>query len=1046
MKHFCLIILVMLHFLNDRSYAQKDTTVTDLDFDIGITRDQDMNIWPVIRYTKSKEEKDLQLMFTIFRSKHEMQYRHKHNHFLPFYWSDSSISRRDLRIGTLFYPSIIAYSKDYDKTLSSFRLAEIAPRINLMEITNSPDGMYMENNFFFFVWYKNNKIERKSYFIVFPLYWGFKNDHRSTKTLFPLYSMRSNHGNKDSYLAVTPLYWRFRTTAFNSDVVFPLIWMKKEFKHNDTLVKKTVFPIYYSRKNNFSDHKVLFPFIWSQKSWYRSFTFFPFFSKGHSITGNNKHLIVSPLYWHFRDKDDHMNVFFPLLWTRKEGFGAKEKRMNIVFPLYWSFQKFNSGKKIIFPVVWQKKTDYYSSFTLFPLISKGKSDDNGKRHLVITPLYWRIITYNSRSDMLFPFWYYKSKGFTEDRRVFNYIFPLYFDYSYHEKSRQLFFPLIWNLSSPRYESLTIMPFFSKGNSGDMERRHFAVTPLYWHIHNKNSRFDFIFPLWWYKKKGSGLTAKNTHVIFPVYFSYKSRYKNNTVVFPFTWKFRNSHYKSFTLFPVYSKGISSDSTKKHYAVTTFFWHIENDDKRKNILFPLWWHTRKGFDEYEKVGNVIFPVFWDFRKFEERNTVLFPVFWYFSNPYKKSVTLFPLFSTGHTDDFKRRHLVLTPLLWKIKNYDEQAVVLFPLLWSFKKKDHVSTVLFPVLWHKKEPGSFSLTVIPFFSNKNTSDNKLNHLIVTPFFWKIKDYNESYTVIFPLWWKTKTESIGGTKNSAVFFPLYWSVKDASINKKVFFPLVWKFKNDTYSSFTFFPLYSSGKTEDKLNKHLVVTPLFWKYKRDNIDKTLLFPFFDYTAEGTEHKRFSIFYFLYRYNRYYSKRSSAFIWPVCEFTADTNYRYIRFTPVLWFKKSPELSYFTIQPFYYHRLTNKSENHRIFWELYNYEHIFDVKNSSNFLWKLFFSDRYNNGDFETRLLYLIYANVNKSGTREKSIFPFYYHHHNTKGNSTTSWCFYFFNSIKRQIADTDEYYIEKRICWLIRVKSNYRSLLNKGIDKNLIKSR
>jgi hypothetical protein len=1043
-KQFFLVLLLFCLFYYP-VIAQKDTT--KLDFDFGLTRDQDINVWPLLKYTRNKEERDLQLMFTLFRNQRNLQIPSKHNHFLPFYWNDSSNAGRDLRIGTLFYPSIAAYSKDAIKNTSSFRLFEIAPKINLMEVTNSPDGMYMENNFFFFVWYKNNKIENRSYFVVFPLYWGIKNEERTTRTIIPLFSKGSFHGNTDRYLAVTPFYWRFRTSAANRDVVFPLLWFKKEFKHNDTVVSKTIFPIYFANKNAYSNSKVFFPLVWSRKSWYSSFTVFPLFSTGKSGTDNNSHLAVTPFYWHFKTADGHKNLLFPLWWNEKEGEGSKEVRRNVVLPIFWSYKDQNKKNDVLFPILWLNKKKDYSSFTLVPFVSKGVSKDNGKKHLVITPLYWRITRYNSRTNLLFPLWYNKSKGFGDDRSFFNYIFPLYFDYRKSEISRQVLFPLVWSMKNNKYQSFTLMPLFSSGHNYDTSKSHFAVTPLFWHIQKGSSRFDFLFPIWWYKKKGSGEYAKYTHIILPIYFSHRSFYKNNKVVFPFYWKFKNEYYKSFTLIPVFSKGSSSDSSRTHYAVTCFYWHIKNKDKRRNILFPLYWNTRKGKGEFEKKSDVVFPLFWSFRKKDEKNNVLFPLVWQLKNYYRQSFTILPLFSSGHTNDNEHSHLVLTPFMWKIKNHDKERTVLFPLYWSFKEENEKKTVFFPLLWHNKTAFEHSLTFFPLFSSGGSADKSRSHLVITPLFWRTKNADELQNILFPLWWNIRKGKEAETEKTNVVFPLYWSKQDAYRNLKVFFPLIWKQEDPHYSSFTLFPLFSKGKSPVNENMHFAISPLIWKIRKADKTSFTLFPlFYSISDKEKESRKFNILYFVLRSSKTAEKSSFSLLWPVCEYASGKEYKYFRFTPFIWMKKSAEVNYFTFQPFYYHRVNDKSENYRLFWELYNFENFYGIKRSNNILWKLFFRDLYENGDHETRLIYLLYADVDKRGFKEKSIFPFYYHSSKPNGNQTNSWCFYFFNSIKREIPGTGEFYKEKRIFWLIRVKSNYQALIEKGLDKNIIKGK
>jgi len=67
-----------------------------------------------------------------------------------------------------------------------------------------------------------------------------------------------------------------------------------------------------------------------------------------------------------------------------------------------------------------------------------------------------------------------------------------------------------------------------------------------------------------------------------------------------------------------------------------------------------------------------------------------------------------------------------------------------------------------------------------------------------------------------------------------------------------------------------------------------------------------------------------------------------------------------------------------------------------------------------------------------------GEKTNSLFPFYYSTKNDNGEKTNSYLFYFFNSHKRKIANSNQFYQEKRIFWFIRYLSNYKALKEKGL--------
>lgn len=90
-------------------------------------------------------------------------------------------------------------------------------------------------------------------------------------------------------------------------------------------------------------------------------------------------------------------------------------------------------------------------------------------------------------------------------------------------------------------------------------------------------------------------------------------------------------------------------------------------------------------------------------------------------------------------------------------------------------------------------------------------------------------------------------------------------------------------------------------------------------------------------------------------------------------------------------------------------------------------------------RYQNGSYETRLLHLLYANVNLPEKREKSVFPFYYSVTYANGDKSVSVLFSFYNYFKQYKPDIKEYYQEERIFWFLRLRSNYEQLKRNGKD-------
>ncbi|MBI5217784.1 MAG: hypothetical protein HY958_02490 [Bacteroidia bacterium] len=1394
MKHVIYIIafLIPALLLTSSVFGQKDTTKSEMSFDFGITRGKNIDLWPIFKRFRSKERKDIEVLYPLFRYNRNYTNHTKHTNFFPFWWNDSSSVSKDLRIGTLYYPSLIHTSKDRSKGISSFRFIDLAPEINFIEFTKSSDGLFIQNNICFLLWYKNDLALKNSHLIFFPVYWSFKNPERTSNTFIPVFSSGTYHNNQNKYTVVTPLFWHFQEGDDYRNILFPLWWNKKQGSGDNLVKSNVVFPIYWSLKNKDKDNKILFPVVWSLKNCnYNSFTIAPLFSAGHSADGKNSHimatplfwlfkkneeytnilfplwwnikrgsgdnavftnvvfpvywnmkdarytsvtvpplfstghstdgnnghlmvtplfwhfkegdgyrnvlfpfwwnkktgsgedavyknyvfplygsyknrynschilfpvlwhfrdekytsltiapilsaghspdgkkshlmlsplfwqfkdgddyrnilfpvwwnkkessgdnavysnivfpfywsykdkdrdnqvlfpvhwkmknkkyssytfaplfstghspdssrthlmvspliwftkkndvtrsavfplywtykdkvkeikimlpmfwsikdtaytsvtvaplfskghsadnrksyLMATPLYWHFKDRDGYRNILFPLWWNKKTGDGENERYSNVIFPLYFAFKNRDRDDKVLFPVFWKMKDNYYSSVTLFPLFSTGHSPDDKEKHLTISPLFWHYQNDGNYKNVLFPIWWYKKSGSGENEKYTNVIFPLYWAYKDHDENNRILFPVFWSMKNSKYNSLTVAPIFSTGHSADDTRSHLIVTPLFWHTKEKDGYSNVLFPLWWNQKYGEGENEVRSNVLFPIYWSYKDKNTDNKVVFPVHWRLKNEHYSSYTFFPLFSKGHSPDESESHLVVTPLFWNIKKRDEHNRVLFPLWWYIKRGEGENETCTNVVFPLYWAFKNRNEDNKVLFPVYWNLKNFKYHSVTIFPIFSKGESPDGNKNHVMATPLFWHFKEGDRCDNVLFPiwwnkkqgsgeneisynvafpLYWSFKNKDKNNTIFFPVLWKFKNSHYSSFTVPPLFSAGHSADDKNNHLVVTPLFWHFKKDEEYSNILFPIWWNNKWGKGENSIYTNVVFPLYWAYKDLHKNNKVLFPLVWSFKHTRYSSLTILPVFSAGHSPDNSYGHLMITPLFWKIKKPGYQRLVLFPVIDTYSDTAGKSDFNLLYIIFRTSKEKERRTFSFLWPICEFKKDIDYRYFRFAPVIWYEKSKTSQYFSVQPLFYYKKDTVSKNYNILWQLYTTKNFFHIKKSKNILWKVVTLDKYYNNDYEFRILHLLYANINKDGNIERSIFPLYHYTKEKNGNRSLAILFYFYNSFKRQITDTDEFYQEVRIFWFVRLKSNYKVLKAKGINENLIK--
>ena len=78
---------VILPFL---ASAQPDPAKTDMGFDLGLTRNWDIDAWPLLKIKRSSQYREVQVMWPVFKYSQNLLKKEKTNRFLPFYVTDSS--------------------------------------------------------------------------------------------------------------------------------------------------------------------------------------------------------------------------------------------------------------------------------------------------------------------------------------------------------------------------------------------------------------------------------------------------------------------------------------------------------------------------------------------------------------------------------------------------------------------------------------------------------------------------------------------------------------------------------------------------------------------------------------------------------------------------------------------------------------------------------------------------------------------------------------------------------------------------------------------
>ncbi|MDX2171574.1 MAG: hypothetical protein SFY56_00540 [Bacteroidota bacterium] len=1062
---YCLFFFYL--FISLKTLSQKDSIKKNLSFDFGITRGQNVNLWPLFKKYKNQDKKEVQVLFPLFSSKRNYTEKTKQLRLLPFFISDSSYRGRDLRLLSLYYPSVLRLTNRIDSSgvSKSFKFIELAPHISLFSLSKSPGNFNIENNFLFFIWYRKDALQHKTKLIVFPSYWYFANKHDTTKALFPFFFKRNSTNQK--YLNVALLYNQKSSLYQKKSSLFPLWWRKVSYTSKDTTKQNFVFPLVWTKQNKNVNNKIIFPLIFSFKdNEKKSFSVFPLFSYGKRYDSSFRYFAVTPLFWHVTQKKSNKNFLFPIYWNSEKYYKNDTVYRDVIFPFVWVYKSNSVTNKVVFPILYSYKNAYRNSLTVVPLFSIERDTLNKSGHTIISPFYWKVWDKGHENERVFLFFNTKKTFLQNDTIIRKTFFPLVWKVKRRDESSEVLFPFFWKFKSKTYSSFTFFPFYSKGVSSDSSKRHhLAITPFYWEFYNNRSTKKFLFPFFIGNDVYRNNDTLHRRAIFPVYWLTWNKSKRNTVYFPIVFSLNNVNRKSLTVFPLFSYGHNlKDSSRKYFAVTPFFWHRQTAKSKFNTLFPIYWQNINYNQNDTVKRHVVFPIFWSLKNKETNNKVLFPLAFRYNNQNRKTLTIFPLFSYGYQKKTGNSHLVISPFFWHIKNSLHKRDVLFPLYWQhkyygindtsvtrfffplywhLKSKNESKSVFFPLVFRTKDNVKSNFTFFPLFSFGNKIDSS-GHLVITPLFWNLHNKKSKSTVLFPLYFGKTKYLKDDTLRTNIVFPLLWSHRSRERQNTFVAPFVYKQKNTNYESFTFIPFFSFGKGVQSNKKHLMITPLFGRFSHSKSVNTFLFPLFSYRKDSLE-RHVSAMLFLFRHTKTKNQTKTSLLWPICAYEKKKEQKYFRIAPIVWFSKTDTSKMISIQPLFYSLKTNERKIFILSAFLYKRERIIGKSVSNSFLWRAFYSKKYTNGDFEKRFLHLIIANIKHEDKIEKAFLPFFHIIKTSKGDQSKSYFFGLYNRFKEFKPEINDFYEEERVFWFIRLRSNYQQLKSEG-KGNFIRKR
>jgi hypothetical protein len=539
----------------------------------------------------------------------------------------------------------------------------------------------------------------RGHFVLFPLFWRFRDDTADRSTVVFLNYMHRRHGGQVTDAFFPLLHWRRGAppggTAETSFTFFP-------FVHYRSGEKRTVFVSPVGAWGRSTERKVglIPPYFWYQSRqiaaqgvpplWFdvttlrtgeRTRIFGPFFAM--DAPGRSARILF-PLVARYRDQKESGTYVFPTYFRRRTNEGYA---LDTLFPLFWISSSPGHSTAVVGPF-FRTTSPGGGSVGLLPLFAYA---NNPKRRIFFTPLFIQHQNYENGTGRTFGILYFSSYNPDGHTRV---VFPLWWSGSSKESSHQVLFPLYWHFANSREnKSFSLFGPFLWSRNGVWRTR--GLMPVAWYSRNDQGTAgsNAVVPLF-YEKHGPA-----TRLFVTALFGFSTAPDRDWFyVGPFYY--RNGWSKSFwMLFPLWFSHFDK-VTETHTRVIPPLLHYSRSSPDRSLwgtALILW--RAKDITSSTTLG---LPLFYDFHSYHERRITMFlPLFFRYRNHVANtSYTFAPLVyrRTGPDDSTT----VAFPLVWDFRGGDRRTTVVFPFYAGFRRPNWEGRYIFPNIWYRTGLGA--------------------------------------------------------------------------------------------------------------------------------------------------------------------------------------------------------------------------------------------------------------------------------------------------------------------------------------------------------
>jgi hypothetical protein len=532
----------------------------------------------------------------------------------------------------------------------------------------------------------------------------------------------------------------------------------------------------------------------------------------------------------------------PLFWFEEDP--EERSRLLMVSMLYWDFREENASRQLFLPVFYRWREEERTFLASLPLVLSYRRP--GDSWLVAGPFFRRASTESVRS-VFFPLYHQRIRR--EGGRVTTALPFLFYDYRSRDRSRRDQVSVLgWSRTRPERSVGLTLNYFWREEGGSSLR---SVLPVYWQVRSPGRRLDLLGPFYWRR-----LRPQRAAPVIPDYppaegpAAGPQSYAGLFPVAGFGWGERSTHY----LFPLYYAARSPDGgglaalpasrfrrgDRVFGHAGPYFYSVDPDLSLRGV-FPVWFRSRTG-DDYEYRQQVL--NFYERRENEDYFQTLFPVYGYWSAPEGANLLSWGVWwrrtaeqrsGWAYLYHWKRsargdNTRVLFPLYWHFQRVPDWSVdVLFPVYTRYRDGDSVVTAVPPVIWKKtadrtswsllflywsdRQGPKGSTTLVPLFHHNY---NPARKMLFSPVSWTRRSpaSREGVLLAPPAYWYRSAE-----KSRLLIVPVYWRERTPAKDLRVV-PPYYRWRWEKGGAYGLFPLWGRHRGAKESGGYLL--PFYW--------------------------------------------------------------------------------------------------------------------------------------------------------------------------------------------------------------------------------